>query len=63
MADSRAGYQGGLYYNPGVIGAASPAWELINTARDVNLPATRSSIDDTSRTTNGYAKQDIQHPD
>jgi len=49
---SLIGYEGVLYYNAGSPG--SPTWTAIDTVRDVTAQLDAGTVDDTSRTTNGW---------
>jgi len=46
------GFEGVLYYNTGTTG--SPVWASIDTVRSVTAQLNAGTVDDTSRTTNGW---------
>ena len=46
------GYEGVLYYNSGT--PTVPVWSPIDTVRDVTVKLDANTVDDTSRTTNGW---------
>ena len=49
---SLIGYEGVLYYNTGT--SETPAWSPIDTVRDVTANLEANTVDDTSRTTDGW---------